>query len=426
MLVRGGDTMTPLFAIAFCSVALTGQAELKRDVPVTQRAADAITLRSGERLAGYIVAPPPADNVQILVRRDWLRRSAPALYKATQPVEGENARLARLERVDRIRRWQMQRSEPRALAIFLRQELQRTEMQIEQAERADQAPTQLMLLEYPRVRVFSHYLQPSDRRQIVLLAWEHELANPEDRAAAALARELAAQNVDVRFDRADLVDRVGATRETDQQWAVRVAFTEYAYLGKPHYQGAKGMLARSDADAPAPSVSDLLGGALKGELSGLLDGKRAKSTADNLDDESTTLRSSGADGFNGVRITRSDQDPAASRVTVRTRFFARLPNGSWNVVWQHVETADTRQSRPGQEQIIADDPQIAQSLELFKRLGVTPDQNTLATALRVGAAVKQAQEIANTAFEDFLRGATLHLDSPLLLPAESQHRAGGK
>jgi hypothetical protein len=420
--------MIPFASALLSSMLLPPQAaDSKRDVPVTQRAADVMTLRSGERLVGYMITQPPAEAVQILVRRECLRRTAPAFLKVKEQAEAETARLARLERRDRIQLWQKQRTEPPTLVAFIEQELRRVTDQIERAENeAAPPPTQLMLLAFPKYQVFSHYLQPADRRRILPLAWQHELANPEDRPAAILTRELEAKNVDWRATQADLSDRIALERETEDQWAARVALTEYAYLNMPQFHGSGGLLVRADGDAPRPDVSDLLASVLQRELAGLLDGNATNPRGADANAETIALRSAAADGFRGARITRLDQSLAASRVTVRARFLARMPNGSWQLVWQDSETADIRKVRPDQEQVLADDPQVAEALEIFKQLGLTPDQNTLATALRVGAATKIAQAAAETSFEEFLRPATLHLDSPLLLPAELSRLDGTK
>jgi hypothetical protein len=221
--------MAPLaFAFVLASFTPPPQAagDSKREVPVTQRAVDVMTLRSGERLLGCIVIPPPAESVQILVRRDWLKRTAPAFQRDRQQVEAENVRRARLELRDRIQHWQKQRTEPRTLAVFLEEELRRVETEIEQMENGPaQDPAQLMLLEFPKTQVFSHFHQPVERRRILPLAWEHRLANPEDRSAAALARELEAEGLDVQSAPADLSGRVPVQRQTDREWAARVGLT---------------------------------------------------------------------------------------------------------------------------------------------------------------------------------------------------------
>ena len=52
------------------------------------------------------------------------------------------------------------------------------------------------------------------------------------------------------------------------------------------------------------------------------------------------MKTADAEKINGFRVTRSEENLAAKRVAVETRFVARMPDGSWKTVWQRVESAD--------------------------------------------------------------------------------------
>ena len=125
------------------------------------------------------------------------------------------------------------------------------------------------------------------------------------------------------------------------------------------------------------------------------------------------MKAAEAEKISGFRVTRSEEDLAAKRVAVETRFVARMPDGSWKTVWQRVETADASKARPDVEQQIMQDPQIRTALELVKSFGLGGEEQ-VKMAIRFGAATQEAQKQADSLFFEF-RDRHLHrLDGPVL------------
>ena len=83
-----------------------------------------------------------------------------------------------------------------------------------------------------------------------------------------------------------------------------------------------------------------------------------------------------------------------------TQFSARMPNGSWQTIFQHVERADAKQARPEIQQRIEADPRIKQVLDLTKQLGGAAD-DTIQQVLRFGAATMAAQQGCDREFAAF-------------------------
>jgi hypothetical protein len=89
-----------------------------------------------------------------------------------------------------------------------------------------------------------------------------------------------------------------------------------------------------------------------------------------------------------------------------------MPEGSWEVIWQHTATADAGQAGPEARQQVAADPQVAEALDLLRGLGLDAGGAALDTALAHGAATMQALESAGGEFGRFLLRSTRRLDGP--------------
>jgi hypothetical protein len=120
------------------------------------------------------------------------------------------------------------------------------------------------------------------------------------------------------------------------------------------------------------------------------------------------------EGETGVRITRLDQDLARRQVTVSDSFLARMPDGSWQAVWQFASTIDASKPRPNEEATLAKDPQVAEALKTIKNLGLDVDPELLRTAMRSGVATQEALEAVDREFADYLLANTRRLDGPPL------------
>lgn len=387
----------------------------KRAVPIPQRAVDSVSLADGERLLGMVIERTESGGASVVVGREWLLRNAPALYQ--RQTAGEENRRREILKVlaDRIAGWRVQPGlEPR-LSLFLEKEAERVQTEI---NARDHQPSQLLVVQVPREQLRSCYVQQPARRTLLGLAWEQRLDDVEQRSAAELLETLKAAGVDPAAVQPDLSSRIPVQPESDRPWAARMALVEYAYLGKPHFQGTGNVLLRADSEAKRPTVGELTGALITDRIA-------AGATRPAADEQAgsaitAALRSTEQEGLHGLRITRVEPNPAGGAVKVEGQFLARMPDNSWQVVWRHSQSADTAKARPQEEARIAQDPQVAPVLGLLKGLGLAGAQEMARMAIRQGAATIEALDGpngVNTRFEQLVLRHTRRLDSPPLTVA---------
>lgn len=401
----------------------------RRPTTVQERAVDMAALVGGERLFGMVFGPPSDGELPFVVRREWLRKHAPNVYRKTVAGEDERRRQAIEQLRDRLAAWRERRSKPKLLTSFLDRSLEeaKTRLAAFDAKEQPHEPAQLLLVSIPVVQIRKQYQQPQETRRILALAWEERLDEPEEAPVAELVERLKQKKIDPAQSQPDLSDRLDSLPLDDRQWAAKMALAEYAILGKPRYQGAGGMLVRADSGEDRPPLGDLIAGTLKSQLEGALGdllnpaGGAAKSNENKLNAAiGKATRECDAEKATGVRITDLDQDLARRQVTVRDAFWAKLPDGAWQPIWQASSTIDASKPRPNEEDALKQDPQIAEALKLVKSLGLDVDDDLLRTAMRSGAATQEALQVVDRQFADFLLANTRRLDGPPLAVPEAQ------
>ncbi|HUY93429.1 MAG TPA: hypothetical protein VMV10_32180 [Pirellulales bacterium] len=416
--------------------AVPGQAAAsRRPTTVQERAVDMAALVGGERLFGMLFGPPRQGELPFVVRREWLRKHAPNVYRKTVAGEDERRRMAIEQLRDRLAAWRERRSEPKLLTSFLDRSLEETKARLAafDAKQEPHEPAQLLLVSIPVVQIRKQYQQSPETRRILALAWEERLDDPEEASAAALVERLKEKKIEPAQAQPDLSDRLDALPLDDRQWAAKMALAEYAILGKPRYQGAGGMLVREDSGQDRPPLGELIAGMAKSQLEGALGdllnpaggvAKPNENKPNEAIDKAT--RECDAEGTTGVRITNLDQDLTRRQVTVRDAFWAKMPDGAWQAIWQASSTIDASKPRPNEEDALKQDPQVAEALKLVKSLGLDLDPDLLRTAMRSGAATQEALANVDRQFADFLLANTRRLDGPPLVVPEAAAQQQGQ
>lgn len=381
-----------------------------RPVPIAQRTVDALWLFTNETLLGFRLDDGGGATGRMVVGREWLEGKYPGRYRRVTKDEPRRIEAALVQLQERLRAWREKRAEPPQLAGFIDRKLDWVADDLRKlAETPEKLTgTQLVAIEVARRDVKRFHTHADERRRLLGLAWEHRLENVEDKSAAALAAELRELKVDLETAVPDLVERIPAVAIDDRQWAAKVALLEFSIFGKPHFQGTGGFLAESDDDAAPPGIDRLLGGVAGGQLEGLLGGGGDDKDDDALD--TATVAAEKSDRV-GVRVTQLTQDVVARRVTVRGRFLARMPDGSWETIWDHSETADASEPRPEMEEQIRNDPQVAKVLEGAAGLGLGGGE-AVSLALQFAAATMEAQHGVDARFGGFLLRSTRRMDGP--------------
>ncbi len=386
-------------------------AQQKR-VELRRLAVDCLTIKRGPRLLGAIVSRDAEGVVTIAVRRAWLEKTAPAFYAEQQQRETNAWQKAESELPRRIEKWIEERPEDENLVFFLKQELTRLK-QAEKEPADGEEAAQFMLISVPAKRIRVVRRQEAGRRQLALVAWRENLDDVEERPALELSRELQQKEIDPAEEQVDLSDRLTGLPDDHEQWAARQALIEYGYDRRLDFQGHGDALFRTGQGVDAPDVSQLLGGLLKSPLSGGLEellGGTAKKQPKPAREFDSAKKIAEAGDIRGFRVTRVAHDLVKQRVSVESRFVARMPKGDWRTIWTYVETADARKERPGLQERIAADPRAKQALALVDAVG----GESGAMALKVAAATMEAQQHADSKFFTFRRRYDGRTDGPPL------------
>ena len=352
------------------------------------------------------------------------------VYRQATAGEDERRQKALETLQERLAAWRERRDEPKLLASFLDRSIAETAARLRdlKAEQTRPEPAPLLLISLPVRQVRKHYQQPADRRRLLGLAWEAELADAEQKPASKLSAELKDRQIDVERARPDLSDLIEILPLDDRQWAAKMSLAEYAVLGKPHFQGAGGTLVREDREQGRPAMGALIAEMAKSQLTNVLDdllepgGGAAAARKDKQRKQAIDRATQEANVTNliGARVTQLDQDVERHRVTVADSFWAKMPDGSWQAVWQSASTVDATQAKPGEEKQLEQDPQVAEALKLVKSLGLNIDPKQLQAALRHGIATQAALQDVDAEFGEYLLANTRRLDGPpLLLPEAS-------
>lgn len=406
------STLFYLTLLAITSSTAFGQS---KPVAVSQLAVDTISLKSGKAVRGIVIAAPVDGPIIVATDRQWLQKHVPDLYLKATATETDRRKLANRQLIDRLnKRLAAPVAEP-GLAFFLKQELERAESQRE----SPPEPPQFVWLELERETVNRITPASADRKRVAIWAWSEFLPNVESRDHHDLQRELTQRKIDVTANPPDLSDRVGPRLQDDREWAARMALVEYT-LGKPlDFQGTGDLLIRTDGNQKSIDLAPILTRTLNSQVDSLLkeltgEPRGPSSTPENKDWLKSATKAADADSVRGLRATRVEVQTDGLKAVVQTAFGARMPDGSWDVIWSHRESQDGTKPRADAEAKIAKDPRIQQITETIKSLGAGGDDQ-IRQAIRFGAATMAAQQAADSRFFEFRDRYTKHLDGPPLI-----------
>ncbi len=406
---------TTLIAITISATSSYDALCQTKTAAVSQLAVDAISLKSGKVVRGIVIAAPADGPTIVATDRQWLQKHLPDLYLKATATETDQRKLANRQLIDRLnKRLATPGAEP-GLAFFLKQELERAESQRE----SPPAPPQFVWLELERETLNRITPASADRKRVAIWAWSEFLPNVESRDYHDLQRELTQRKIDVTANPPDLADRVGPRLQDDREWAARMALVEYT-LGKPlDFQGTGDLLIRTDGNQKSIDLAPILTRTLNSQVDSLLkeltgEPRGPSSTPENKDWLKSATKVADADSVQGLRATRVEVQTDGLKAVVQTAFGARMPDGSWDVIWSHRESQDGTKPMADAEAKIAKDPRILQITETIKSLGAGGDDQ-IRQAIRFGAATMAAQQAADSRFFEFRDRYTKHLDGPPLI-----------
>lgn len=397
----------PLVIVGFIAVLLILSPTFAADRPkvavVLRLPVDQVAVRGGLKLRGMLFAQGEDKSVTLLTSAKWLK-GANAEWFATQRRKTLDAHSLALEQaVERLEK-ELATEHPAALAAFFKQQQDDVQEELNNVEKFDPEFVWIALTAREAERVEA---TTAERRQLLAWAWNESLDRSETRDVDDLQRELKARAVNPVSWPLSFVERLPAREQTDEEWSARLAIVDYAMSTPLDFQGTSDVLVRAGRDAPAdlaPLLVNMLRKQLQSQLGDLFGEPRPLAPKTNkgavAESLKTAIQMAESEKRRGFRATRMQQSDDLSAVTVTTQFVARLPDGSWEVVFQHAERADAKQARPDAEQRIQQDPQVKKVLDLTRQLGGAADEQ-IQQAIRFGAATMSAQSTCDSQFASF-------------------------
>ena len=373
---------------------------------------DVVTLKSGRSLRGVVTSQEPNGSVTMIVSREWLNGANPAQLEIVLKENLNGRKSGWTQTRDRIVQRQKSPIESPNVAFFLKQELERIEQLL--ADR-DVPEPDFLWLDVRHETIAKVVRASADRQKIALLGWNERLTHVETRDASSLEKELANRGVKLDVAPVDLSDRIPPRPQSDEEWAARMAIVEYSLAEPLDFQGMGDVLARTREGEPA-NLGEVLPKIFQQQLGSLFkdlvnDGRPQQKPKDDSEWLAGAIRPAEREKLRGFRVTRLDIDPNAMRVTVETRFVAKLAESRWRTVWSATEIGDGTKGRPQAEARIEQDPQLKTAIDTLKSIGLA-DGDTLKQAIRIGAATMATQQAADAKFASFRDAYTRRLDGP--------------
>ena len=389
-----------------------------KPVGVGHHVVDIVTLKSGRSLRGVVMSQEPNGSVAMVVSREWLSGANPALLETVLKENEDGRKASWTQTRDRIAERRKSPIDSPNLAFFLKQEQERLDQLL--ADRNQPEPD-LLWLDVRHETIAKVVRASPDRQKIALLGWSEHLPHVETRDAGSLEKELTNRGVKLDVAPVDLSDRIPPRPQTDDEWAARLAIVEYTLAESLDFQGMGDVLARTREGEPA-NLGEVLPKIFQQQLGSLFkdlvnDGRPQQKPKDDAEWLAGAIRQAEREKLRGFRVTRLDIDPNAMRVTVETRFVAKLAESRWRTVWRATETGDGTKPRPQAEARIEQDPQLKTAVDTLKSIGLA-DGDTLKQSIRIGAATMATQQAADAKFGQFRDGYTRHLDGPPLAIAD--------
>lgn len=371
---------------------------------------DMLRLQTGERLYGFILDTNEA-QIEFAVESQWLEKTYPELAASQVEDLQQNSAAATAQLLQRIDTWMQERAGDQDLLAFLASERQRL------AERSEQPlkTPRFLRLNLPRTELRDIARQPADRRQIAGLAYMHGLENVIGTPTSLLQKELEQRGIDVRTTPVDLSqDLPPDGKQSDQQWAVRVALVEFQLREPLEFQGTGTTFVRKGAEI---EISQLFGTMLAGgdslnqlqQLGADLGLPEFTNREIDRDWWSSIAQEAEREDFRGALVMRLQPNSMAERAVVEAVFLARQSAGEWlPALTFRVEEIASQQPAERVQQLKAD-PSVQQALQLMEGLGIVSGER-LDQALRFGAATHAALGRAQGEFYLHLGKQTRRLD----------------
>jgi hypothetical protein len=384
-----------LLVVAWLSPAGAAQ----ENVPINRLGVDVVTLADGQQVRGAVYSRQKEGGLVLAVERSWLEATLPEFYSQQKELEKQRLQKIREQLLPRLDAWIERREGNKELLLYLEEQRKRLSQPVDENQRRAVEPG-FIFVELAAGEVRRTYVQPADRRQVAMVAWQEQLENVSMRSAASLAGELKEKEVvDIAGQRVDLSFQLPPLPDDDRQWAVRVAIIEYLFGLHVSFQGSGSVLVRTDEKAALPDAGQMMAKMLEQQLSRQLADlfPRGRPAAEKPWKQDV-IQVADEEQVNAARVLLLKQDMRAQRVTVESHFLARMPGGRWETVALHRQVVVVGGAQPELQARVEADPQVQKVLAVFAGLGLDKNDPRIQLALRFGVATDIALQGVNKQF----------------------------
>ncbi len=411
-----------------------------------ERCVDVIQLRNGKVVRGLVIGKEtstqdvqtgagqggaksgksssggPRDAWLVAVERKGLERLDAGMYERAMKAEREVALAAWMELDKRLENELTNAGDlPLVLKSLYERERARAQQSITSAEAMpDQGlPYRFIWMSLNEQEVSQVQRASPELQKVAVWSWSEQLADVETRDRAELVKELQSRGVDPALDPPDLSSLLAPRKQSDNEWAARLAIVRYTHQSQVDFQGSGDIYVRAGAQAAAidmaPLIAQMMEGNLKTLLSELDPASRSLGTPSNKEDWfRVAIPKAEALKVKEFRITRVDTDPTAQQANVESALVALMPGGTWQSVWSTKSSMASSSVTADMEKQISEDPQVKNALSLLSALGAAAESE-VRKAIRFGAATMNAQRTVDSYFFRFRDRLTERLDGPPLL-----------
>jgi hypothetical protein len=380
-------------------------------------AVDLVLVRGEGELRGVVIGE--TDGVTIAVQRDWMKSKYPKWLdqiEAAPEVEAGEEKLT--ERIEAWIRDLEAKPEPnRTLIATISIAKDDLEKQRKKKDDGADEPSRFVLVKVPADQVRRTIVQPPEKKQLAMVAWEDKLANAEGLPAPRLKELVSRTDKNWAARSVDLAKEFPRTQQTEEEWTLRKAIWEFQFGEQVSFQGTGDSVFRTDRADARPALAEIIPSILKsssiGDLSSLLGNDGGASlTRPNPDAwRQSAIQQAEKAQAHSFRVTRVIQQLEQNQVRVESGLMAKAADGEWKLVWQDVQVENASKANKDAEDQIRRDPQLEQVLQLAQTLGV---QGEIDRAIRFGANTMAAQQQIDTRFRTWIESVTKSLDRPTL------------
>ena len=407
--------------VAFLIILIFFGEESLSQVPVRQTTVDLVLLNDGTRLRGAVVSDNRGQDLQMLLRGQWLGQHAPEVLRAIVPPttdskDGDSVASMLKSFVDELKA----QPNPDVQRIgYLEERL--IDLEDPPSLQTNDVPD-LVVVSIPAKLVRRKFLQNSSQQNLAGLAILNGIENVEELSKADVTSQLQAipanrlvRQIPGYNDSRDVDPTSVDKSRTAQRELQKVLVRADRVLGttcRLIYQAGQYVDEKKPSAGGLQALTaDMMMGQLQSQLQSLLSEDFSKPAGNQTATVNSGLKKllpaeaaliADQQQADVVEVSEMKIDVSTGSASVQIGLYDQLPGqDAWTLVATAVGRATSQDVSADQQQRIADDPTVKQVTQLFSGLG--SGQSSITRAISVGAAVEVAQQRAKQALEDALQ-----------------------